>query len=213
MDGSMQTLYEQKIQRTVKALSANNIDAHIVRDREELLELVKRLVPQGATVASGGSATLNETGIYDLLMSGDYDFYYRGRTDETTGEPMDVFRQAFFCDWYFVSSNAITEDGYLYNIDGNVNRVAAMSYGPTNVVVIAGANKIVRDLKEAEVRVKTIAAPANCIRLKKQTPCALTGACMDCHSEDRLCSTTVIQGYQREKNRIKVFLLPESLGF
>ena len=212
MDESMKTLYEKKIERAVKALNANNMDAHFVQDREELLELVKRLVPKGATVASGGSMTLNETGVYDLLMGGDYDFYYRGRVGGD-GKPMDVFRQAFLCDWFFVSSNAITEDGYLYNTDGNANRVAAMAYGPTNVVVIAGANKIVRDLEEAEARMKAIAAPANCIRLEKKTPCTVTGQCMDCRGEDRICCTTVVQGFQRFKNRIKVFLLPEDLGY
>lgn len=213
MNEALRTHYQNKIERTVRALQRNRMDAHYVEDKDELLELLARLVPQGAKVASGGSATLDQTGVYRLLMEGGYDFYYRGRADQATGEPLDVYREAFRCDWYFTSANAITEEGELYNVDGASNRVAAMLYGPANVVVIAGANKIVRDRDAAAHRVQNTAAPANATRLERKTPCVPAGSCLDCRSEDRICCSTVVQGFQREPGRIKVFLLPEDLGF
>ncbi len=213
MNEQIGALYRQKIERTVKALQKNRIDAHYVQDKEELLELIARLVPQGARVASGGSATLIETGVYDLLKGSGYDFYDRGRVDEATGEAVDVFREAFLCDWYFASANAITEAGELYNVDAGGNRAAALLYGPANVVIIAGGNKIVRDLDAAAHRVKNTAAPANCIRLGRDTPCVKTGTCMDCRVDGRICCDTVVQGFQQKPGRIKVFLLPEELGF
>lgn len=98
-------------------------------------------------------------------------------------------------------------------MDGNANRVAALCFGPKKVVIIAGYNKVVRDLAAAEERVKAVAAPANCVRLEKKTPCVKTGRCMDCQSPDRICCDTVIQGFQRDPERIKVFLLPEDFGY
>ena len=212
MDKNLKAIYMARLERTAKALCQNRMDARVVADREELLRLIRELMPKGSTVATGGSATLEETGINALLKSGDYDFYYRGRTDEK-GEPVDVFRAAFHCDWYLASANAVTEDGKLYNVDGNSNRVAALCYGPKNVIVVAGCNKVVRDLAEAEERVRSIAAPANCVRLEKKNPCTVAGRCADCRSESRICCNTLIQGFQREPGRIKVFLLPEELGF
>ena len=126
---------------------------------------------------------------------------------------------------YFTSTNAVTENGELYNVDGTGNRVAAIVYGPKSVVVVCGYNKIVRDLKEAEMRVKEIAAPANTIRLNKNTYCSKCGVCVSakdgestglakgCKSEDRICCSYLVSGYQRQKNRIKVIIVGEELGF
>ena len=212
MDKSVRAARMATLNRVARALAENRMEAQVVEDREELLELLRGLLPKGASVASGGSMTLAETGVTDLLRSGDYDFYYRGRLDEA-GQPVDVYRAAFSCDWYFSSANAITEDGQLYNVDGNANRVAALCYGPKRVAVVAGFNKVVRDLPAAAERVRAIAAPANCIRLEKKTPCAVTGRCMDCKSPDHICCDTVIQGFQRDPDRIKVFLLVDDFGY
>ena len=212
MNPNLKAIYLARLERTAKALTQNRMEARVVASREELVEIVRGMMPKGASVATGGSATLEETGINALLQSGDYDFYFRGRTDEA-GQPVDVYRAAFSCDWYLASANAITEDGRLYNVDGNSNRVAALCYGPKHVIIIAGCNKIVRDIAEAEERVRSIAAPANCVRLGLQNPCTVTGRCADCHSATRVCCDTVIHGFQRDPDRIKVFLLPEELGF
>ena len=147
----------------------------------------------------------------DLLSSGKYNFLDR-RT--VTGEALDkLFHDCFNADWYLASSNAVTEKGELFNVDGNANRVAAITFGPKNVLLIVGCNKIVPDLAAAQARVKTIAAPANTIRLNCKTPCAVTGQCADCHSPARVCCTTTIHQFQRVKGRIKVLLVGEPLGF
>ena len=212
MDQFAQATLRKHAETAVKALQTNRMDARLVESREELLALVRELVPEGASVCSGGSMTLAECGVYDLLKNGPYDFYFRGRTD-AEGQPLDVFRRAFSADWYFASSNAITMNGELYNVDGNGNRIAAMTYGPRNVVVIAGWNKIVRDLAEAEARVKAMAAPANAHRLDCRTGCRAAGCCVSCRSDERICCTTAIHGFQRIPGRIKVWVLPESLGY
>lgn len=212
MDKNVKAARMATLERVAKALTANRMEARVVEDREELLSILRGMLGKGDSVASGGSVTLEETGVNALLSGGDYDFYFRGRADEK-GEPMDVLRAAFFCDWYFSSSNAITEDGLLYNVDGNANRVAALCFGPKKVIVIAGYNKVVRNLHAAAERVKAVAAPANCIRLGKKTPCAAAGRCMDCKSPDHICCDRVIHGFQRDPERIKVFLLPEDFGY
>lgn len=212
MDKNVMAARMAVLARVAKALGENRMEAQVVESREALLEALKELLPKGASVASGGSMTLAETGVNDLLQSGDYDFYFRGRTG-ADGHPVDVYRAAFSCDWYFSSSNAITEDGCLYNVDGNANRVAALCFGPKKVVIIAGYNKIVRNLHAAAERVRAVAAPANCIRLERKTPCAVTGRCMDCKSPDHICCDTVIHRFQRDPERIKVFLLPEDYGY
>ena len=212
MDKNVKAARMATLERVAGALTANRMEARVVESREELLEILRGMLGKGDSIASGGSMTLEETGVNALLSGGDYDFYFRGRTDEK-GEPVDVLRAAFSCDWYFSSSNAITEDGLLYNVDGNANRVAALCFGPRKVVVIAGYNKVVRNLHAAAERVRAIAAPANCIRLEKKTPCAATGRCMDCKSPDHICCDTVIHGFQRDPDRIQVFLLPDDLGY
>ena len=121
--------------------------------------------------------------------------------------------QIQFCDYYFMSANAITLNGELYNVDGSGNRVSALAYGPAHVVVIAGANKIVRDLAAAEQRVKLTAAPCNAARLHTNTGCAKTGFCVDCKTDMRMCCQTLITAFQRAPDRIRVFLLPDTYGF
>lgn len=201
-----------RLASVAKALNQNHMEATVIESKEELLEKIKKLISKDDKIFSGGSETLKETGIIEMLNNGGYDYYYRGRCDKY-GEPLDVMREAFYGDWYFTSANAVTLDGELYNVDGNANRVAAISYGPKNVIVVVGYNKIVKDIKEAVERVKAIAAPANCVRLEKNTGCAVTGHCTECKTEDRICCTYTVHGYQRECGRIKVFLLPEELGY
>lgn len=201
----------RRIQRTMKALEANNMKAYYVEKAADVAEFVKQLVPEGATVANGGSMTLAETGVMALLDSGRYHFL--DRTKVSGSELEALYRQVFSADWYFTSSNAITEEGELFNVDGNANRVAAITFGPKNVLVVAGCNKIVDDLAAAEARVKAIAAPSNTARLSCKTPCAVTGKCENCHSPGRICCTTTIHRYQRLAGRIQVLLVGEALGY
>ena len=214
----MNALY-QRLERTADALCMNRMDAHWVKTKEEALELVKTMLPKGATCAAGGSMTLTECGIMNLLRSGDYQFL--DRNSVPAEERDELYRKAFFSDFYFASSNAITENGELYNVDGNSNRVAAIAYGPKEVIIVAGANKIVPNIEAAADRVKRIAAPVNAARLSMETPCSRIGCCAGikgdmpsgCHCENRICCTYVVSAYQRVLNRIHVILVAENLGY
>ena len=210
------------IEKTMENLRKNNMDAYFAETKEVALALVKSLLEKGETVGVGGSVTLNEAGVLELLRNGDYNFLDRYKEGLVRAEVTDIFRKSFFADSYITSSNAITEEGELYNVDGNANRVAAMLFGPSSVIVIAGKNKIVENLKAAEKRVKTIAAPLNVKRLGLTTYCSEKGVCMGaedeklcagCMSDDRICAGYTIMARQRIKGRVKVIIVNENLGY
>lgn len=208
-----------RLERTADALSRNRMDAHWVKTKEDALALVQQLLPKGAVVANGGSMTLSECGIMDLLRNGDYQFLDREAVPPE--ERAELYRKAFSADCFLCSSNAVTEQGELYNVDGNGNRVAALIYGPKEVIVVAGANKLVPNLSAAIDRVKRLAAPVNAVRLGLETPCSRIGYCAGakgemaagCQCEARICCSYVVSGYQRFPNRIHVILVAEHLGY
>ena len=215
---------ENYIEKTLNNLRKNNMEAYYAENIEEALEKVKDLIPKGASVSVGGSVTLFKTGIIDLLKSGDYDYLDRYKEGLTKDQVADLFRKVFSCDVYLSSTNAVTEEGVLYNVDGNSNRVAAILYGPKSVIIISGKNKIVPTEADAVMRVKTTAAPLNATRLKMATPCTVSGECMSlnkddpeicdgCGGDNRICCNYVFTGRQRNKNRIKVILVNEDLGY
>lgn len=210
MNKHVMAVLEKRIERTVAALCKNNFDAHYIKNKEELIKKLDEMTPEGASCSVGGSVTLNETGVLDYLKSGRFNYLDRYAEGADTAK---VYHEALCCDVYFTSSNAITENGELYNMDGNGNRVAAMVYGPKKVIVIAGANKIVKDIPAAVERKKAVAAPMNAVRLEKDIPCAKTGFCSDCRNAGRFCCHELISHYQSNKNRIAVLILPESYGF
>ncbi len=160
----------------------------------------------------------------DELKSGRYNYLDRSREGITREEVEQVYRDTYSADVYFASSNAITESGCLYNVDGNSNRVSAILYGPKSVVLVCGYNKIVKDIDEAVKRVKTCAAPPNTVRLNCDTYCAKDGSCVSlnkdeaeicdgCHSKARICCNYVICAQQRHVDRIKVIIVGEELGY
>ena len=207
----------------MKNLKKNNMDAFYAENREAALSLVKTLLPEGATVTHGGSKTLSECGIPQLLKSGPYRYLDRNEPGLTREQIEEIYRQAFFSDVYLSSVNAITMDGTLYNVDGNSNRVAALLYGPKSVILLAGVNKITADLDAAVARVKRIAAPLNAQRLNCAVFCREKGFCLSdgaaarmtdgCGSDGRICCNYVISAKQRIPGRIKVILINETLGF
>lgn len=213
MDENMNWLIEQKVKRTMDNLEKNSMEAFYVEDENALIEKIDSIVKEGETVAVGGSMTLFETGVIDYLRSGKFNFLDRYKEGLTPENIKEIYRKAFFADSFFTSSNAVTEDGGLYNVDGNGNRVAAMLYGPDKVIVIVGVNKIVKDLDEAIERNKRIAAPANAKRLNKNTPCTKTGYCMDCRSESRICNEYTYIKRQGRKGRIKIIIVGKELGY
>lgn len=204
---------DEKIQRTMDNLRLNRMKPYFVETREELYGVIRELIKDDKLITSGGSMTLKESGVTDLLMK-EFDAAYLDRSKgKDKGEVDEIMRKAFVSDTFFASSNAITEDGELYNVDGNGNRVSAMIYGPKQVIVVAGVNKIVKDLAEAKARVEKIAAPKNTVRLSCDTPCAKTGECMHCHSPARICCSYVTLAHQRVPDRIKVIIVNEDLGY
>ena len=213
MDQHTEAINRLKLEKTAGALKKNGYVCHVVSDEAEALSTLRELLHDGDSVAVGGSMTLFEIGVIDELRCGRYNFIDRYKEGLSRDELTAVHRSALTADAFITSSNAITENGELYNVDGSGNRVAAMLYGPESVIVIAGVNKIVPDIEAAKARVRFIAAPANCHRLGMKTPCAAFGDCMDCRSTDRICSDFVIMGPQRAIGRVKVILVAKPLGY
>lgn len=211
----------EQIARVKKSLEENNITVFYADNKNEITDIVKRIVPKGALVSCGGSVTLTDSGVMDLLKSGYYQFLDRSAPGITSKEVEEVYRKTFSCDTFFTSANAVTLDGILYNVDGRSNRVAATCYGPREVVFIVGANKIVENLSAAVKRVKTVCAPLNARRLGIDTPCVKLGKCIaenggmgtGCKSDNRICINFVTTAFQRQKNRVKVILCKDNMGY
>ena len=213
MDENIKAITLKKVNKTIKALEKNNMQGFYAENTEELKKIIGTLIKNDTFIASGGSMTLKETGVIDFLHE-NFGSAFHDRADCSSQEEIDkLFRDSFSADTYFASTNAITENGELYNVDGTANRVAAITFGPKQVIIVAGANKIVSDLKSAEERVCKLAAPANAVRLGIETACSTTGECVNCSNDNRICCTYVVMKRQRIKNRIKVILLPDSYGY
>lgn len=213
MDKNVKFVVEKKISKTIENLEKNNMHGYFVATEEELLNKIKELINEGDTVSVGGSMTLFETGTIDFLRNEKYNFLDRYEEGLKPEDIKEIYRKSFSADAYFTSSNAITEEGELYNVDGRGNRVAAMVYGPDKVIVVVGVNKIVRDLDEAIMRNREWAAPANARRLSRKTPCAEVGYCMDCSSKERICSDYVVIKKQMDVDRIHVIIVNKELGY
>ena len=222
MDANKKTAIEKRIMKTGENLKKNNMEFHYAPTAADVREIVESLLSEGDVITHGGTVSMEECGIRELIQSPKYN--YLDRSKVSPEEVPELYRKAFFADVYISSTNAVTEDGVLYNVDGNGNRIAAIAFGPKSVIIIAGYNKIVKDLKQAEIRVKTEAAPPNCIRLSCKTPCAETGECVSlgmadyemsdgCKGDSRICCNYLISAQQRHKNRIKVILVGEELGY
>ncbi len=209
------------IEKVLENLKKNNMDVYYVETREEVVPLVQGLMREGSTVSIGGTQTIKETGVLDLLRSGKYNFLDRSREGITPEEVKQLYRDTFSADTYLCSANAITEDGELVNVDGNANRIAALLYGPDSVIVVAGVNKIVKDVESGFRRVKEVAAPPNTKRLGCDTYCREKGVCValeggigtGCASKQRICCNYLVCGPQRIPGRIKVILVNENLGY
>lgn len=204
--------YKTKSEKLIKALKKRNMEAFYVENKAEAKKKVLELIPEKSSIGWGGSMTLNEIDIFKELRKGDFKLFDRSKA-ETDEEKAEIEHQALNSDYFLMSSNAITQDGKLVNVDGNGNRLAALIYGPKNVIIVAGVNKIRIDEETARKRVRNQAAPANATRLDIKTPCVKTGYCSDCQVEDTICCQTVITRRSREKARIKVILVGEKLGF
>jgi len=205
-------LQQVLVQEVLQALKKNQIDAFYVSNREEALKKVLSMIPAGSSVGYGGSLTLDELKIKEVLKEGHYQFLDRGRSGVSAEEMFRLRRESLLSDVFLCSTNALTRDGKLVNIDGIGNRLAALTFGPKKVIVVAGINKIVDDLEQGVKRIRNQVAPLHARRRGWKVPCANTGTCMDCRSVDRICGTITITEFPREKGRITVILVGESLG-
>lgn len=204
---------DERTARTMAALEKNRMKPLYAENCAQMRDMVRQLVKNDALITAGGSMTLKDSGVTEMLMREFGGAYVDRSAGKTREQVEEIFRRAFVSDTFICSTNALTEDGELYNVDGNGNRVSAMIYGPKQVIVVAGKNKIVRDMDEAVLRVETLAAPKNAARLGCDTPCAKTGECAHCRSEARICCSYVRLGQQRVKDRIKVIIVDEELGY
>ncbi len=200
-------------QKILTNLQKRNITGHYAHTKEEAKNIALELLKESTTIGFGGSKSIEQVGIIDALKTEDrYTLLLRNPQD-TPSEALKISRACFSADAYLCSSNAITEDGILVNLDANSNRVAAISFGPDRVIMIVGMNKVVRDEEAAISRVRNIAAPINAQRFDIQTPCKHTGSCANCTSINTICCQMLITRFSRHTNRIHVILIEEDLGF
>ena len=196
----------------IKNMAKKNMEGYYCATRAEAVEKALSLMPEGASVTWGGSMTLTECGLMDALKTANYELIDRD-TAKTPEDSRLMYAKQVMADYYLMSSNAITIDGELVNIDGRANRVSCLCWGPQNVIIIAGMNKVCSDVESAVQRVRNFAAPPNCVRLNRNTPCTQTGKCGDCYSPDCICSQVLITRRSSTPNRIKVILVGEELGY
>jgi len=206
-----------RLEEVKAALGKNNFEAFIAKDASSAKNLVeKEIIPKikPKSIAWGGSMTFMATGIYDSLKnSKDYeiiDTYDRKRF--TPEEVAERRRQALLTDLFITGTNAVTESGHLVNLDMIGNRVGAITYGPKNVIILVGRNKIVPDLDDAMFRIKNYASPVNAMRLDMKTPCVKSGRCADCKSSTRICNVWTVSEKSFPKGRIKVVIINQDMG-
>ncbi len=217
MDKPIDNYWDLALREVKQQLTGNGFDVYLAATAAEAgdivaTEILPELKPR--SISWGGSATLLATGLYDRLRNnGDYAVMDPWDTSLSNEEKYELRRRALLVDCYFTGTNALTEDGVLVNLDMYGNRCAAITFGPRNVIVLVGRNKLVPDLDRAMNRIKEYSAPVNAMRLDMKTPCVKTGYCMDCDSPQRICNVWTITEKSFPKGRIKVVLINEDLGF
>lgn len=199
--------------QAVAALVKNDFQATYCANGAQAVEKILALISPVETVGVGGSWTIGELGLLDKLTVRGNTLFDHGRPELNAEEKMEMRRKQLTCDVFLTGTNALTIDGRLVNTDGIGNRVAAMTFGPKKVVIVVGVNKIVKNLDEAEERIKLYAAPINNKRLNIPNPCVTTGQCMDCQGPTRICNVTTILNKRPRLTDIHIFVVGETLGF
>ncbi len=196
-------------QKVIKGLESRNMSGYYAASAEEALQTALTLIPEGSAVTMGGGMSVHEIGLVKALKAGNYNFIDRDECEDKRAAML----MAYDADVFLASANAMTQDGVLVNIDGNANRVSAIAQGPRKVILIVGMNKVCDDVDGAMKRARNVAAPINAQRFGLNTPCAKTGACMNCKSPDTICCQFLITRFSRHPGRIHVILVGENLGF
>ncbi len=208
----MKENYRHLAETMIPKFKKRNMDAYYCDDAAEAVKLVKELIPEGSVTANGGSQTLADTGILDLIKSERYHYIDRSE-GKSPQETRRIYGEICCADYFLMSTNAFTKDGELINIDGRGNRVSFLCFGPEHVIIVTGMNKLTSNVSEAIDRVHNIASPPNCVRLGLNTPCSHTGICGDCHGKDTICCQEVITRHSKQDGRIKIIMIGEDLGF
>lgn len=212
MEASKRWYYECLSKDLVEVLNSKGYDGIYADTPEEARKIVSEILTEGATVAVGGSVTLNETGIFEDITSGKYQFIERYK-QPSFDAMCDKYREGFFADFFVTSSNAVTKDGELVNIDCTGNRTGCIAFGPKKVIIVIGANKIVEDVGEGYARAKNVGI-MNAKRIKHKVPCNEDGKCHDCDYQQRVCNiTSIIHNCYKFPKRITAIVVPEELGY
>lgn len=204
--------YDKAGPKVAEALNKRYFEAYYCSGRDEALEKILELIPQGHVVSWGGATTVDELGVKDALRQRGQAVIDRD-TAKDAQERQEMLKKALTCDTFLMGSNAVSADGQLVNIDGIGNRVAALCFGPSQVIVVAGMNKVTGDLDAAMRRAREVAAPINAQRFQLKTPCSVNGLCADCKGPDSICAQIVTTRMCKPAGRIKVILVGEDLGF
>lgn len=204
--------YKIQAEGIIAKMKLRGMQGFYCENKTETLECVKSLLVPNASISWGGSETLKEIGLFEYLNSEEFMIYDR-MAPKTPEQAKEMYGKIVTSDFFFMSSNAVTLDGQLVNIDGNGNRVACLVSGPEHVIIIAGMNKVVPDVEAGIARVHNVAAPPNALRLNRNTPCHDHGRCADCLSPDCMCSNTVITRKSNKPGRLIVILVGEELGY
>ena len=208
-------IYKKQADHIIKHLNKRNMDGVYYERTHDAVRDICKMIPDGALVGLGGSETIIESDLVHELRKLDIRLLDRYRRGVTTEQVNKMRLEGLLSDVFIASTNAITMDGKLVNQDGIGNRVACMIYGPKKVILLAGMNKVVRNIPDAVSRIKTIAAPMDSVRIGVSTPCSKTAVCQDpdCYPPNRICSQLVIIESSMVKNRILVVLVGEDFGF
>ncbi len=204
---------EQISKHVVEALKKNGFNAYFVKSGKEAVNKVLELIPKNAKVGIGGSATIRELKIPDILAEKGCEVIRHDVPGLSPEEQFQIRRRELLADVFLASANAITLDGKIVSMDGTGNRVAAMAFGPKMVILVAGVNKVVKDLEDAIWRIKNVAAPMNAKRLKRNVPCVKDGMCKDCNTPDRICNILLVLEKRPSLTEYHVILVGEELGF
>ena len=210
MSDIKKSYYEKRGKILVKNLKSRHFDAYYCATKEDALAKALELIPEGSTVGWGGVMSAHEIGLVKALNEGNYNAIDRDKLPPE--QRAEAAAKSMFADFFLTSANGLSLDGEMVNIDGLGNRVAAIIYGPKNVLVIAGMNKVCDTLEDAITRARTVAAPMNQQRFTSPNPCGVTGTCADCKSETCICNHIVITRHCRPVGRIKFILVGEDLG-
>lgn len=212
MENARKNYNRKRGQVLVKNLQKRHHEAYYCENREEALAKALELIPEGSTIGWGGAYSAQQIGLMAALNEGNYNTIDRDKCP-TSEEKAKAARACLDADYFICGANALSLEGELVSIDGNGNRVGAMIFGPTYVIVVAGMNKVCDSLEAAVERARTVAAPMNQQRFNGKTPCTATGSCADCLSENCICNQIVITRNGRVPGRFKFIIVGEDLGY